>query len=193
MMQINYRPGVRGFAVWHVGEPFLIQRNSVHLVERVHLDGDELTYADDLVNRQDGRLPHGRVVTLTGEPARALVRLIMDDLAANPPPARVAPIPQHETQQSISQWANDTFGPLTTNVRAAVRANEEMAELLRELAMDDTSPKAAAEIADVFIVLYRLADRMGVDVQAEIDRKMAINRDRQWVRDGSGHAYHVKA
>lgn len=95
-----------------------------------------------------------------------------------------------ENQATISRWAEETFGPVSSNARVAARANEEMAELIRALTIDDESLDAGAEIADVFIVLYRLADRMGFKVQEEIDSKMAINRERQWNLDGSGHAYH---
>jgi NTP pyrophosphatase (non-canonical NTP hydrolase) len=98
-----------------------------------------------------------------------------------------------ESQRLISDWAAETFGPVSSNVRVAVRANEEMAELLRALSADDNSPKAAAEIADVFIVLYRLAECLGVDIHEEVDRKMAINRAREWRLDATGHGYHVRA
>ena len=98
----------------------------------------------------------------------------------------------HETQQSISEWAEETFGPVGSNARVAARANEEMAELLRALTANDVDRKAVSEIADVFIVLYRLATRLGADIQLEIDRKMEINRVRKWNRDGSGHGYHVR-
>jgi hypothetical protein len=99
---------------------------------------------------------------------------------------------QQETQQSVSEWAVDTFGDTGTNVRVAVRANEEMAELLRELTIDDQSPKAPKEIADIIIVLYRLATRMGVSIQEEIDHKMALNRERVWTLDQSGCGKHVR-
>ena len=97
-----------------------------------------------------------------------------------------------ETQDSITQWAGATFGDCGTNLRAAIRANEEMSELLRALSVDDNAPDAGAEIADVFIVLYRVASRLGVDVHRAIDAKMRINRLRRWSVDGSGHGYHVK-
>ena len=89
-----------------------------------------------------------------------------------------------ETQATISTWANDTFGPSGSNARVAARANEEMAELLRALTADD---------ADVLIVLYRLATRLGVDLYAEVDRKMSINRAREWKLDATGHGYHVRS
>lgn len=33
-----------------------------------------------------------------------------------------------ETQTSISEWADETFGPATSNMRIATRANEEIDE-----------------------------------------------------------------
>lgn len=96
-----------------------------------------------------------------------------------------------ETQDSISKWADETFGPAGSNARVAARANEEMAELLRALTSDDNHPKAAEEIADIFIVLYRVAYRLKADIHAEIDKKMAVNRKREWKVDGTGHGYHV--
>lgn len=97
-----------------------------------------------------------------------------------------------ETQATISAWAEETFGPISSTMRVAVRANEEMAELLRALSSDDANPKAAEEIADVVIVLYRVAARLGVELPAEVDRKMAVNRAREWRLDGTGHGYHVR-
>lgn len=98
-----------------------------------------------------------------------------------------------ENQKTISEWAETTFGPAGSNARVAARANEEMAELLRCLTVDDNHvTKAAEEIADVVIVLYRLAQRLGVDLHFEVNAKMAINRSRAWKQDGSGHGYHVR-
>lgn len=96
-----------------------------------------------------------------------------------------------ETQESISVWADETFGPAGTNSRVASRANEEMAELLKWLTIDDEHEKAAEEIADVVIVLNRLAARMGFDLWHAVEKKMAINRKRTWQKDGTGHGYHV--
>lgn len=97
-----------------------------------------------------------------------------------------------ENQRSISNWANETFGPAGSNARVAARANEELAELLRALTADDEHPKAAEEVADTVIILYRLATRLGIDLHAEIDRKMAVNRAREWKLDNTGHGYHVR-
>lgn len=97
-----------------------------------------------------------------------------------------------ECQASISSWAENTFGPSSSNARVAARANEEMSELLRDLTADDNNPHAIEEAADIVIVLMRLAGRMNRDLMAEVDRKMAVNRTRQWNVDASGHGYHVR-
>jgi NTP pyrophosphatase (non-canonical NTP hydrolase) len=97
-----------------------------------------------------------------------------------------------ENQYQISDWADATFGPASSNARVAARANEEMAELLRALTADDEHEKAAEEIADIVIVLCRLMTRLGRDFGEEIDRKMAINRKRQWNLTKDGHGYHVR-
>jgi NTP pyrophosphatase (non-canonical NTP hydrolase) len=97
-----------------------------------------------------------------------------------------------ETQETISKWAEETFGPAGSNFSVAARANQEMAELLTALASDDNHPKAVEEMADIVIVMMRGAERLGLDLMAEIDRKMAINRARSWRLTGTGHGYHVK-
>jgi len=97
-----------------------------------------------------------------------------------------------ETQHTISTWANQTFGEAGSNARVAARANEEMAELLRALTVDDQHQKAPEEVADIVIVLNRLATCLGFDLQEEVDRKMAVNRERLWKLDSTGHGYHLR-
>jgi NTP pyrophosphatase (non-canonical NTP hydrolase) len=97
-----------------------------------------------------------------------------------------------ETQATISAWIEETFGPAGSNARVVARANEEMAEVVRSVTINDSHPDLAEEIADVIIVLCRVATRLGVDLQTEVNRKMAINRARKWKLDGSGCGYHVK-
>jgi NTP pyrophosphatase (non-canonical NTP hydrolase) len=98
----------------------------------------------------------------------------------------------YETQTSMAIWAYSTFGPVTSRMAIAARANEEMAELLRALSKDDKNPKAIEEAADVVIVLSRLFHEAAVDMWEEVERKMAINRARVWRKDGDGHGYHVR-
>lgn len=83
-----------------------------------------------------------------------------------------------ETTESIAEWSRQTFGPV--NLRAVWdRADMEMNEL--ENAIDgvvDSDP--ADEAADVVIVLCRLTAEYGVDLWGAVERKMAVNRERQW-------------
>jgi NTP pyrophosphatase (non-canonical NTP hydrolase) len=94
-----------------------------------------------------------------------------------------------ETQQSISTWQLETFGH-ATNLRKATRVAEEVIELIKDLAYSDTHSKAASEVADILIVLYGVAEGLGVDIYEEVDKKMAINRARKWKLDGTGCGYH---
>ena len=71
---------------------------------------------------------------------------------------------KRETQWTISAWATETFGPASSHARVAARANEEMAELLRGFTSSADIGKLLEEAADVVIVLYRLADRLGMDL-----------------------------
>lgn len=96
-----------------------------------------------------------------------------------------------EDDETISEWATETFGEVKNNISIATRANKEMAELLHLLAICDTDPKAAEEAADVVIVLCRLFTRLKTRLQAQVDAKMKINRGREWSVDGSGHGQHV--
>lgn len=81
-----------------------------------------------------------------------------------------------ETPETIAQWAVETLGPSVSNMRVAVRANEELAELLRALSIDDNSEEALMECADVICVLFRLVVNLGGSVDEIVNRKMAINR-----------------
>ena len=97
-----------------------------------------------------------------------------------------------EDQQSIALWAEQTFGK-PTQLRAATRMNEEVAELLAKLSNPSVSNAAIVEeVADIQIVLYVLATRLHMDVQAEVERKMKVNRERKWALDGSGCGQHVE-
>lgn len=97
-----------------------------------------------------------------------------------------------EDQKTISEWAEKQFGPVLSNARVAARANEEMAKLLRALTANDSDPKALEEVADVAIVLFRLADKLGGDLMDEVNRKMSRNRLRKWEQDSTGRGYHIR-
>jgi hypothetical protein len=98
----------------------------------------------------------------------------------------------NETQESICQWAEESFGSPSSRLSIAKRANMEMVELLDRLALDDNDSSGAEEAADIVIVLQRLFESYGTTQQEEVNKKMAINRGRKWIRSGTGHGQHVK-
>lgn len=66
------------------------------------------------------------------------------------------------TEERISKWALDTFGPASI-LGVACRANVEMAELLREIEGQERVLHIALEAADVMIVLARVAVLRSID------------------------------
>jgi NTP pyrophosphatase (non-canonical NTP hydrolase) len=125
----------------------------------------------------------------------------------------------HETQESVHRWINETFpGTDPDSPRKSIRVLEEMVELcmasgaavseidaaVRKSTSSHRGPistnlrspdpdKIAAEAADVLIVLYGVAGMRGFDLHAEVDRKMAVNRARRWKANGDGTGYHIPA
>jgi hypothetical protein len=126
-----------------------------------------------------------------------------------------------ETTASIAAWQTETFGSATTtweridrsdeamrgamwlaktvdltvsrpSLSRAIRAAEELAELIRMLVIDDADPRAAMEVADVTIVLTGISAALGVEQSEQIDAKMQINRARRWNLTGDGHGQHVE-
>lgn len=121
-----------------------------------------------------------------------------------------------ETQATVRAWARATFpGGADRDPRTAQRMLEEVVELCHAAGMhrvemirtvrdacrkfpeaglsrcpepDDVGPEAG----DVLVTLYVVADRWGVDLHEHCDRKMAINRAREWHALGDGTGYHVE-
>jgi NTP pyrophosphatase (non-canonical NTP hydrolase) len=93
-------------------------------------------------------------------------------------------------QHAIHEWQRATFGEPRSNLSIAIRANEEMAVLLRCLSQDDNDTAARAEVADVVIVLCHLVERLGGTMARDVDDKMSVNVKRIWTRWGDGQ--HVR-
>ena len=83
-----------------------------------------------------------------------------------------------ETFETIAAWGLATFGPVEF-ARIASRANEEMKELL-------ANPESVEEAADIVIILSRWPN-----LWEAVERKMAINRAREWRLMGDGTGYHI--
>lgn len=121
----------------------------------------------------------------------------------------------NETQQSIGAWAKETFtGGDDLSPRHVLRLLEEVVEACKaagatwleivatvrnhrlpdfndwEGRFPESSERVAEELADCEIVLAVIAARRGVDLQAEVDKKMATNRVRSWISNGDGTGYH---
>ena len=99
---------------------------------------------------------------------------------------------QTEDQKSITAWGEETFGPATGPEVLVARAMLEMQELVDAIRAGDHA-EAALEIADVFILLYRVATLCGFDANEAVNRKMRINRNRTWARKGDGTGSHIKS
>ena len=106
-----------------------------------------------------------------------------------------------ENQESITSWADDTFGPKHP-AEVAARMNVEVAELIAGLAtvaavpVADIDPELVQELqkecADVFIMLAQVAEKLNVDLQTVVDFKMGVNRNRAWGRSPTGKMQHVE-
>ncbi len=135
---------------------------------------------------------------------------------------RIADLTARETSASIAAWQNATFGPATTcaqrvmdtrvrmiyafehalrvdltavprpNLSRAIRAAEELAELIELLVANDADPKAPEECWDIGIVLRGIDAYHGVEHGPGTDRKMAKNRARRWRVTGDGHGQHIE-
>ncbi len=95
-----------------------------------------------------------------------------------------------ETQQSVSEWAETTFGPVADQSVLVKRAMTEMEELLEAVEAADIA-EIGKETADIAILLYRLLEMNGLSLEQEVTAKMAENRLRQWVGKGDGTGKHI--
>lgn len=78
--------------------------------------------------------------------------------------------------------------PRRNPTKTCIKLVTEAAELLDSIANQGTYREGAVgeEVADVFILLIDIADQLGVDIEAEFQKKMEINKARKWqVKDGS--------
>lgn len=96
-----------------------------------------------------------------------------------------------ETQQSIAGWAEQTFGPVSDATVLVDRAAIELAEL-REAVKNGDIQESGKEAADVTILLFRLMQQLGLDLDTEVTGKMAENRARRWLPKGDGTGSHIK-
>lgn len=95
-----------------------------------------------------------------------------------------------ETSNTIRVWGDATFGEVKDLAALVARARGEMDELEQALRAGDLA-EAGREAADVVILLHRLVALAGMDLNEQVDAKMAINRARTWKAAGDGTGGHV--
>jgi NTP pyrophosphatase (non-canonical NTP hydrolase) len=92
-----------------------------------------------------------------------------------------------ETSQSITKWAQDTFG-VAAPTTIAIRAMDEMVELLTVAARGNPFDKATQrdlvfEVADVVIVLHQICGMFGYELTDVVD---------EWVSTGPRVGQHTE-
>ena len=95
-----------------------------------------------------------------------------------------------DSSKSINQWGRETFGDAASVKAYALRAQEELAELIEAIENGEPDKNIALEAADVTILLHRITGTLGLELYEAVDEKMAINRKREWVPDGNGVGRH---
>lgn len=105
---------------------------------------------------------------------------------------------KQETQVSITDWADRTFG-IRSPGEVAARMNVEVAELINGFGTYGLAPQSPEarehlleECADVYIMLVQVVQKLGgSDLGALATMKMQTNRARRWERLRSGQMQHV--
>lgn len=95
-----------------------------------------------------------------------------------------------ETSNTIRVWGDETFGEVKDLAALVLRARGELDELAEAVRAGDMA-EAGREAADVVILLHRLVALAGMDLNEQVDAKMAINRVRKWKAAGDGTGGHV--
>jgi len=90
--------------------------------------------------------------------------------------------------KAVTEWQRETFGTKGTPVSLARHLIDEIIELRDELmykdiSLSDNDEFIEKEIADCFILLFGIADKLEYthdDLKLFIDAKLAINKKREW-------------
>ena len=101
------------------------------------------------------------------------------------------PSSKPENSASICQWGSEVFGDVKDLKVLALRAQDELNELIDAIDTQQSNEHIALEAADVTILLHRLCGTVGFDLSGTVDKKMKINRSRNWTCSGNGVGEHI--
>lgn len=88
--------------------------------------------------------------------------------------------------REINEWQDKVFTAATAQSKAA--------HLKREADELYDNPTDGGEMADIFILLCGVAHKAGLNLEIEVEKKMAINRERIWGKpDAEGVVEHVES
>lgn len=88
-------------------------------------------------------------------------------------------------QNQVAAWASDNLPRKLQTVDAiAAKANDEMAELIRDVLTGQSRQKVGGEVADVVIPLYQLCQKLGLDLDYEVTKKLEILHTRRYDDEG---------
>lgn len=92
-------------------------------------------------------------------------------------------------QNKIHRWRVKTFGANQT----ISGIDNHLVKEFKEFQEAKTAENQAEEMADILILLMGRADLMGIDLMAEAEKKLIINRRRTWgTPDGQGVIEHIR-
>lgn len=100
-------------------------------------------------------------------------------------------------QRDIGDWQQKTFGE-GFGINWVWSLYKHLREELEELKMSFCSvelnrEEIGTEMADIFILLSAMAERMDIDLEAAVRLKMKVNRERKWQKpDKDGVIRHLK-
>lgn len=108
-----------------------------------------------------------------------------------------------ETFDTIGDWIEDTFGEnKDVKERYSPAHYERVNDEFKELG-DEVYPPSGqggmylgmvgSEAADVVIALAGMCRRYGINLQEHVDKKMEINRNRQWEVFENGTGRHISS
>lgn len=95
----------------------------------------------------------------------------------------------HHLAIDIKAWADEVF-PHRTDSAMFLKMYGEIAELIDAGSDHDA---CADEVADILILVLDYALRKGVNASSAVQRKLAVNRARNWQITSTGVMQHVNA